>query len=319
MLSAIQFASAADLNTIELEAKISLGDVHGRIDHLAIDLKRQRLYVAELGNDSVGVVDLKERKTLRTLTGLKEPQGIGYVPSTDTLYVANAGDGSVRLFRGENLMPFGQIALGADADNIRVDDAAHRVFVGYGDGAIAVIDTQSQRKIADIPLGAHPESFQLDRSSPHIFVNVPDAREIATVDRMTDKRVTRWPTENFSGNFPLALDEPHQRIISVFRHPAKVAAFRMQDGGLLTAVDTCGDSDDVFVDEKRKRIYVSCGEGSIDVLANQGESYISVGRIPTASGARTSLFIPGIDRLALAVRATGATPAAIWIFRPVSP
>src|SRR5471032_1018160 len=84
---------AADLPPLVLEAKIALGNVSGRIDHLAVDLGRQRLFVAELGNNSVGVVDLKERKLLRRLTELKEPQGMGYVASTDTLYVANAGDG----------------------------------------------------------------------------------------------------------------------------------------------------------------------------------------------------------------------------------
>ena len=86
-----------------LEAKIPLGDVSGRIDHMAIDPKRQRLFVAELGNNTVGVVDLKERKVVHVITGLKEPQGVAYVPSSDMIYVANAGDGSVRIFRADNL------------------------------------------------------------------------------------------------------------------------------------------------------------------------------------------------------------------------
>ena len=85
--------SAEDKAPLRLEAKILLGDVRGRIDHLAVDLKRQRLFVAELGNDSVGVVDLTTHSLLRTITGLNEPQGVGYEPSTDTLYVANARDG----------------------------------------------------------------------------------------------------------------------------------------------------------------------------------------------------------------------------------
>ena len=55
----------------------------------------KRLFVADLGNDSVGIVDLESRKVIRTIGGLKEPQGVGYVPSTDTLFVTNAGDGSV--------------------------------------------------------------------------------------------------------------------------------------------------------------------------------------------------------------------------------
>src|SRR5262245_39441044 len=136
---------------MELESKIPLGEVSGRIDHLAIDLPRRRLFVAELGNNTVGVVDLNDRKVLHIIGGLKEPQGIGYLPSSDTVFVANAGDGSVLLFRGEDYEPVGQLDLGDDADNIRIDPVSGHVFVGYGDGALAIIDPATNGKIADIP------------------------------------------------------------------------------------------------------------------------------------------------------------------------
>src|SRR5215216_4140168 len=152
-------AQTVEALPLELEAKIPLGDVKGRIDHLAFDPKRHRIFVAELGNGSVGVVDLNDRKVIHVISGLNEPQGVGYVPSTDTLYVASGGDGSVRVFQAEDYTAVGQIDLGDDADNIRVDTAANRVFVGYGSGALAVIDTTSRSKIAEIPLNAHPESF----------------------------------------------------------------------------------------------------------------------------------------------------------------
>jgi DNA-binding beta-propeller fold protein YncE len=316
LVGILGFVPAAHPGPLVLESKIPLGDVRGRIDHLAVDLNRQILYVAELGNDSVGVVDLRERRTVRTLTGLKEPQGIGYVPSTDTLYIANAGDGSVRLFKSADLAPVGQIELGDDADNVRVDDTAHRVYVGYGKGGLAVIDTESGRKIADIALKAHPESFQLEHSGQYLYVNVPDRREIASVDRVANKQVASWPTDDMHANFPLALDEPQKRILAVFRHPARLGVFRTQDGQLLTSADTCADADDVFVDEKRNRVYVSCGEGVLDVLTPQAKSYASMGRTATAPGARTALFVSDIDRLVLAVRSTGTTPASIWVFRP---
>jgi hypothetical protein len=158
------FSQTPSPSSLQLEIKIPLGDVKGRIDHMAIDLPRRRLFVAELGNDTVGVVDLNEQKVRHVITGLKEPQGIGYVSSSDTLFVANAGDGSVLLFRGAEYAAAGRIDLGDDADNIRVDSASNRVFVGYGSGALAVIDPATNGKIADIPLQAHPESFQLARS-----------------------------------------------------------------------------------------------------------------------------------------------------------
>jgi DNA-binding beta-propeller fold protein YncE len=144
---------AAESMPLQLEAKIPLDDVKCRIDHMAIDLDRQRLFVAELGNDSVGIVDLSASKVSGRIRGFKEPQGVGYIPSTDTLYVANAGDGSVRLFKGQDLKEAKRLELGDDADNVRVDSAGNRVIVGYGKGALAIIDAQENRKITEIRPG----------------------------------------------------------------------------------------------------------------------------------------------------------------------
>ena len=122
-------AQSKDAGPLELETKIPLGDVRGRIDHMAVDLKRQRLFVAELGNDFVGIVDLANRKVIGKDRGTESAPGVGYEPSTDTLYVANAGDGSVRLFDGKRLQAAGRTELGSDADNIRVDVAAKHVLL----------------------------------------------------------------------------------------------------------------------------------------------------------------------------------------------
>src|SRR6202023_3808640 len=69
-------ARSTDPAPLQLEAKILLGNVRGRIDHMAVDLKRQRLFVAELGNDSVGIVDLQNRRLIRSIAGLEEPKGV---------------------------------------------------------------------------------------------------------------------------------------------------------------------------------------------------------------------------------------------------
>jgi DNA-binding beta-propeller fold protein YncE len=308
-------ARAAENAPLVLESKVSLGNVRGRIDHLAVDLNRKRLFVAELGNDSVGVVDLAAGKLLRRIAGLKEPQGVGYVGAVDALYVANAGDGSVQIFGGEDYAPVGHIHLGADADNIRVDPAANVVFIGYGAGALAAIDPTTRKKTADVPLKAHPEGFQLAAGASQIFVNLPNTRSIAVVDRASGQQSAGWPTGKLAGNFPMALDEASRRVIVVFRNPARLAVFAMANGEKVAERETCGDSDDVFMDAQRKRIYVSCGDGFIDAFDAEGTSFPRLARIPTEHGARTSLFIPGMDRLAVAVRATAAEPAAIWLYR----
>src|ERR1700736_3076029 len=221
LANAAAFAQPAETTPLQLEAKIPLGDVRGRIDHMAVDLTRQRLFVAELGNDSVGIVDLQNRRLIRTIPRLKEPQGVGYEPSTDMLYVANAGDGSVRLFEGNDYKAAGQIELGSDADNIRIDAATNRIFIGYGSGALAIIDPATHNKIGDIPVKAHPEAFQIDLDTSQIFVNVPDAHGIAVVDRASQKQIGKWPISDRGANFPMALDQIRRRILVIFRAPAE--------------------------------------------------------------------------------------------------
>ena len=300
-----------------LEAKIPLGQVSGRIDHLGIDVKRRRLLVAELGNNSLGVVDLTAGKVLSSIAGLSEPQGVAYVPFADSVFVANAGDGSVHVLRGENLTPIGRIELGDDADNVRVDTARHRVLVGYGKGALAVIDPVSLSKIADIRLKAHPEGFQIDDTGTQVFVDVPDAREISVVDVATGSTGS-LPTQGAGSNFPMAIDGDAHRFLVVFRSPPTLMALSSQDGHVVAQAETCGDADDVFVDRKRRRVYVSCGQGVVDVLERVEAGYRRLARVPTVSGARTSLFVPELDRLFVAVRAGSNEPAAIWVFRPAS-
>jgi DNA-binding beta-propeller fold protein YncE len=307
-------ALGAEAPPLQLEDKIPLGDVRGRIDHMAVDLARHRLFVAALGNDSLAVVDLASKRLERLIGGLPEPQGVAYDRTTDTVYVANAGDGSVRFFNNGDLSPVGQIELGSDADNIRIDSKAGQVFVGHGDGAVAVIDAPTRSKTADVPLKAHPESFQLDAA--RIFVNVPSSGTIDVIDRISRQKIASWPTEGRSANFAMVLDEARQHLLVAFRRPAELGVFSLNDGALVGTVSTCGDVDDLFLDSKRNRIYISCGDGFVDVLAVDGDTYRQIDRFPTAAGARTSLFVPELDRLLVAAPAKGDAAAAIFVFRP---
>jgi DNA-binding beta-propeller fold protein YncE len=308
--------AASGTGPLTVEARIPLGDVEGRIDHLAFDAKRARLYVAELGNDTIGVVDLKARRVIRTAGGFDEPQGIAYEPSTDTVYVANGGDGSVAVFRAGDFAAVGRIELGDDADNVRVDSTAGRVYVGHGDGALAVIDPATRTKVADIPLKGHPESFQLDPAGTDIFVNVPDAGEIAVVARDVRRQTASWPTGKLRANYPMTLDGSRNEVITIFRRPPRLERFQMRSGRSLAGTEVCADSDDVFADPERHRLYVICGEGFVDTFDTSGEEYTRAGRLQTSSGSRTGLYVAELDRLLVAIRASDKEPAAVWILRP---
>ena len=298
-----------------LENKIDLGSVAGRIDHLAIDLKRQRLFVAELGNNAIGVVDLVKGKLLKQLGGFREPQGVGYVPDADRLYVANAADGSVDVLSGSDWTPIAKIDLHDDADNIRVD-ASGKVFIGYGSGAIAVLEGATGKRLNDISLAAHPESFRLESSGGRIFVNEPDAQRTAVVDQKSGKELARWIAPRSRANFPMDINDAGHRLFVVYRDRPSLAAFDTGTGQLTAQIRACDDADDVFFDARRNRLYVSCGDGFLQVADAGNDTLKEIARLPTRAGSRTALFLPELDRLFVAIRSRGLEPAAIWAYRP---
>jgi len=309
-------ARAQEPSPLVLEATIPLGAVKGRIDHLAVDVTRQRLFVAELGNDTVGVVDLKERRLFKTLTGFSEPQGVGYVSSTNEIFVANGGDGTVHILGGEDFSLRAQIRLGEDADNVRVAIDPARVLVGYGNGALAVVDPATRALVADLKLTGHPEGFQIVPGTSRVLINVPDSREVTIVDLKSGKPVSSWPLQEVHGNYPLAMAETADDFWIVTRTPARLILMNGISGVSTESLESCGDADDVFTDFRRHRVYVSCGSGFIDVWESRAGRYVKIGHRATRSGARTALFVPELDRLYLAMHASAGAPAAIWIFRP---
>jgi DNA-binding beta-propeller fold protein YncE len=313
LLALVGWAEGQTPSLLRLEKTVELPDVQGRIDHMSVDVKGQRLFVSALGNNTVEVIDLRKGKRIKTIGDLKEPQGVLYVPDSDRLYVASGKDGSVRIFDGTSYTVLKTIEYGDDADNLRYDSRRQRVYVGYGSGAMAEIDNQGN-KAGETKLDAHPESFQLDKDDSRIYVNLPKSHKVAVLDREKRTVLATWGTGVAFANYPMALDEADHRLFVVTRFPARLLVFDTDSGKTIQSLPVIGDCDDVFYDRTRKRIYASGGEGGISVFEQKdADHYADSERIPTVKGARTSFFSPDFDRFFLAVRRQGSQPAAVRI------
>jgi hypothetical protein len=294
---------------------IPLPDVEGRIDHLAVDLQGQRLFVAALGNNTLEVLDLTAGTRLHTITGLHEPQGVVFLPESNTLVVTNGHTGTCELFDGTTFQHRSTITLASDADNIRYDVATHTLYVGYGAGALGLIDATRAQRRGDIPLQGHPEAFQLEQAGPRIFVNVPSAHHIAVVDRAARAVITTWPLQDAAANFPMALDETHHRLFVGVRTPPLLLVLDTASGKEMARVPTVGDVDDLFYDAPHRRLYIAGGAGLLSMVAQEdADHYTPVATIPTASGARTALWVPELRRLYLAVPHRGTQGAEIRVY-----
>lgn len=300
---------------LKLSKTIPLPGVKGRFDHFAIDVKGKRLFVAALGNDTLELLDITAGRRLKSIRGLHKPTGVLYLVDQNRHAVANGDDGTVKFFDGASYELVKTITSLDDADNIRFDPKTKLIYVGYGDGALGVIDATTMTSVGSINLAAHPESFQMESQGKRIFVNEPDAEQVAVIDREKRTVTATWRLKDFHANFPMALDEANHRLLVGCRSPARLVVLDTSTGNLVTNLAISGDTDDLFYDAARKRIYVSCGEGFVDVVDQRdANTYQRRERISTRGGARTSFFSAELNRFYLAVPARGDRAAEIQVY-----
>jgi DNA-binding beta-propeller fold protein YncE len=304
--------SNAQSAPLKLKQTIPLPGVEGRIDHFASDPSGQRLFVCALGNNSLEVIDLRKGELAHTITGLGAPQGVGYVPEANRLFVANDKDGICNIYDAKSFQTVGELNFGDDADNVRYDETTKKIYVGFGSGGIAIANALDGKQVGSIKLSTHPEAFQLEKIGSRLFANVPNSRHVAVIDRDKGAVVATWKTDMAFANFPMALDETNRRLFVGCRLPPKLVVLNTDSGDVVAKVDISGDADDVFYDGKRQRIYVICGVGKIDVIEQtEPDSYKALTKFDTATGARTGLFVSERDTLFVAVPHRGSQQAEI--------
>ncbi len=298
-----------------LKQTIPIPDIRGRIDHMAIDEAGNRLFVAALGNNSVEVIDLKHGGTIHTIPDVKEPQDVAYVPDANTVAVSSGNDGTLQFYDSRSLRRVARINLGEDADNIRYNTARKLLYVAYGRGGIALIDPVLGIRLGEITFTSHPESFQFEGKSSRLYVNLPGSRSIAVIDAAQGTLQREIALHEAAANFPMAINGNDWRLFVGCRNPARLLVYDTATDSLIAGLTIDRDCDDIFFNEKTKEIYLSCGEGFLDVVqAVTPETYVLTARIRTTPGARTALFVPKRQELFLASPRQGAASAAIRVY-----
>jgi len=297
-----------------LKTTVPLPSVTGRIDHFSADLAGHRIFMSALGNHSVEVIDALTSRLLKSIPDFDEPQGVLFDSASKRVFVASAGDGTIKILDATAFQMIKVLKLGADADNIRYNSQSGTIIVGYGSGALAILNADGT-KIGGIRLAGHPESFQLEKDGHRLFVNVPDANEIAVVDLDQASVVDHWRGWPAQRNFPMALDEKGRRLFVGFRAPSRILAIDSNSNKEVASADIVGDTDDLFYDAARGRVYVIGGEGFVDVLdARDPVRFQWLAHIETASGARTGLFVPAWNQLFVAIPKRIGRPAEIRVY-----
>ncbi|HSQ54631.1 MAG TPA: YncE family protein, partial [Gemmata sp.] len=282
--------------TLRLEHTVPLQGATGRYDHMALDAKGEQLFVANLSNDSLDVIDLKAGKLMKQIRGQKKIQGIAYVPELDRIFVGNGGDGECRCFDGKTYKLLGSVKL-PDADNVRYDPIAKHVWVAHAEKMLTSLDPKTLEVKATVKLPGSPEAFQIDPERKRLYVNCLKPAMVAVVDTEKAQVMSQYRLTHGDQNYPMALDRDGGRVFVGCRAKPMVVALDASSGKELFTVDIPADIDDLFFDAKRKRLYASCGEGVLAVLEEHKVNFKLVEKIPTRKLARTCLFDANSGRL----------------------
>lgn len=302
--------------TLKLGMTVPLEGVVGRYDHMALDAKGDRLFVANLSNNSLDVIDLKAWKLVKQIPKQKKAQGVAYAADLDRVFLGNGEDGECRAFDGKTFQLLGSVKL-PDADNVRYHPAKGLVYVVHAESSLSVIDAKNLALKATIKLPGPPEGLQLDAAKSRIFVNCVKPAMVAVVNLDKNDVAAKYPLTVAMSNYPMALDTAGNRVFVGCRKPAKVVVLDTDSGKEVSNTDIPKDIDDLFFDTKRKRLYCSCGEGVLAVLEEGEKGFAIVEKIPTRKLARTSLFDAASDRLFVILpRSDDKTPPELRVYRP---
>ncbi len=300
------------LEAPRLVRSIELPGVEGRLDHLALDERRGRLFVAALASGSAEVVDLGKGAVVRSLAGLSRPQGTLFLPEADRLLVSSGGDGRLTVFDGGSLERVAEVQVGLDADELRFDAKRGLVVVGQGQGGLTFVDSKEWKVVGEVRLPGHPESFQIDPEGLRAWVNVPSQRIIALVDLEERAVAATWPLEGASANFPMALAPDSGRLFVGCRTPPALLLVDAASGKSEIAGELSSGADGLFVTPDGARALVTSGAGFLEVFERGADgAYALALRMPTAEGARTGILTADGKRLYLAVPHRGDQRAEV--------
>ncbi len=298
--------------------------VDGRLDHLSADVKGMRLFVAALGNNSVEVIDLRAGQVIRGITGPQKPQGVWYVEGLKKLFVASGNDGMCRVYDGGTLALIESIKLDLGTDLVGYNPRKKLLYVGYGGedakkdfGNVAIIDARNNKHIGDIRTKVHPGGILVDELGRHIYITLPATSEVAVIDAGSNQITKSWEAVEAKRTVAFALDTANSRLFVGTRTPGHIIVYDTRSFKKVADFQAVGLLDSMFFDARRKRLYVTGGEGFIDVFQQRdADHYSSLARIPTRPIARTSLFVPELNRFYVALPRKDNQSAEIRVYEP---
>ncbi len=316
---------AQDKSPLQLVATTPLPGYSGDLDHFGLDIKGGRLFLASEDHKTVEVFDLHTGQRIHSIEGFSHPLTMVYLPATDRLLVTDAdANGGLSVVDCKAYKIIQTIKIGSNVDHSAYNPANKYIYVENGTGdngkshTLAIIDTNSLKQVGEITgiPGGSNEGMVIDHAGEKLYVNMTGSDEVGVIDLKTEQIEQRWPIPDADVAHAIVLDEPHRRLFTATRKPPKFIVFNMDTGKVVASLLCVGVNSDMSLDVARKRIYVT-GSDTISVFEqHDADHYEHVAEVPSAYRAKSSIFVPQLERLYVADSGKGKPDAklALQIF-----
>ena len=295
----------------KLIATTPLPELVGDLEFFAPDLKGDRLFLCAENSGTVEVFNLHSGKRLTTIKGFGNPHDIVYLPAQNKLVVSDGGDdfGWAYLVDLADYKIVDKIKLPADTDEAVFDPADGYFYIESGSGEpggkthlLNIIDTKNFKLVGIISLpGRASEAMAIDHEGNKLYVNNTGTSEVIVVDLKTHDILSKWSLPGASHLNGLALDKANHRVFSATRQPAQFWVLDTDTGKIVATMPCTEYNDHMIFDAARKRIYITGTDKATVIDQRDADHYVRVADVPTAYRAKTSIFIPELNRIYIAV------------------
>ena len=311
---------------LKLIATTPMPGFTGDFDHFGLDLKGNRLFLASEEQKSVEVFDLRTGEWIHTIKGFGQPLTMAYLPESNRLIVTDGGDtNAVRLVDCAQYKIIDTLKLGQGVDHSVYNPVNKYFYVESGgapDGKIhvlTIIDTRTFSQVGEVAAlpGNSNEGMVIDHAGRKLYLNLTGTDEVGVIDLHTRQLTARWPLPPDAHlAHAIALDEPNHRLFTATRKPSQFIVFDLDSGKVVTALPCVGMNSDMSLDVAHRRIYVTGSETASVFEQHDADHYQHIAEVPTAYRAKSSIFVPQLNRLYVADSGKGKPDAklALQIF-----
>lgn len=284
--------------------EVALG-VPDKWDFVHFDAQTDRVYVAH--GSEITVVDAKNGSIAGRIADIAGAHDVATVPALGRGYADNGRTGSVTVFDLSTLKTVGQIPADNDADAMLYDPETGKLLVANGDAhSVSIIDAKAGTRLANVALTGSPE-MMAPGSSGKVYINIASSNEIARLDLATAKIDADWKIPACKSPHGLATDRATQRLF-VTCHNAKMLVVNAENGKVIASLPIGHGTDSAAFDPQRKLAFSSNKDGTLSVVLEKSpNSFVSLGNVPTAPGARTMAEDPKTGRVYLVTAGVAQT------------